>query len=113
MFGRKIAESGKDNLKSILSPVHITLEFLTWDRQMFQYKSIQRLLSKNYQNVVKEIELEWPKMAKDLIVRLDRRINDQNNDHHDDHHTDLHVGHSTLAPDLQRRLVLRYSWFYI
>ena len=110
MFGRKTVEDGRDNLKSILSPVHITLEYLTWDRQMFQFKTIQKHLSNNvkYQNVLKKLEHEWPKMAKEYILKLDQRVNEKVRGENSTENNDIDFENSTLAPDLQRRLMLRY-----
>ena len=108
IFGRKVAENGKDNLKSILSPVHITLEYLTWDRQMFQYHSIEKHLSTNYQNIMKQLQQEWPKLAKEYIYKLDQRINEQADHRNHQNDIDINIGNSNLAPDLQRRLILRY-----
>ena len=47
-------------------------------------------------------------MAKEYIIRIDQRINDQVND--DTHRNNVHIdiSNSNLAPDLQRRLMLRY-----
>ena len=102
IFGRKLAENGKDNLKSILSPVHITLEFLHWDKQTFQFKPIRKLLTQNYQAVVNELQHEWPKLAKSYIIKLDERINkpaDMNDP------IEMDAG-SDLPADLQQRLLL-------
>ena len=98
-----MAEDGKNNLKSILSPVHITLEFLTWDKQTFEFKPIQKLLTSKYQNVLKELQCEWPKRAKEYITKLDERLNQPSTNENASISIDAD---SSLAPDLQRRLLL-------
>lgn len=47
-------------------------------------------------------------MAKEYIYKIDQRINEQvgGDDHPND--IDIDIGSSKLAPDLQRRLKLRY-----
>ena len=77
IFGRRVAENGKNNLKSILSPVYKTLEFLTWDKQTFQFKPIRKLLTSKYQNVLNELQCKWPKRTKEYITKLDERLNQQ------------------------------------
>ena len=103
IFGRKLAESGKDNIKSILSPVHICLEFLTWDKQTFEFKPIRKLLTTNYHNVLQELLSEWPKLAKNYIIQLDERLNQQPSEVNDSVDIDFQ---SDLAPDLKARLML-------
>ena len=75
---------------------------------MFEYDSIQKHLSSNYQSVMKQLQNEWPKMAKEYIYKLDQRINDQVEECNHPYGIDIDIGNSKLAPDLQRRLILRY-----
>ena len=113
LFGRKVAENGRDNLKSMLSPVHITLEYLQWDRQMFNYDSIEKHLSNNHQNVMNQLEVEWPKLAKEYIFNIDKRINEQVETENHLNVINKDIQNSNLAPDLQRRLILRYLTFSV
>ena len=79
---------------------------------MFQYDSLEKLLSNNQQNVMKQLQNEWPKLAKEYIFKIDQRINDQVDDDNYLNNIDIDIGNSKLAPDLQRRLILRYVIFY-
>ena len=79
---------------------------------MFQYESLEKLLSNNQQNVMKQLQNEWPKLAKEYIFKIDQRINDQVDDDNHLNNIDIDIGNSKLAPDLQRRLILRYVIFY-
>ena len=90
-------------MKSILSPVHIALEFLTWDKQTFEFKPIRKLLTSKYQNVLNELRFEWPKRAKEYIIKLDERLNPPPTNENDSVNFECDL---TLAPDLQRRLML-------
>ena len=78
---------------------------------MFQYDSIEKYLSNDQQNVTKQLKYEWPKLAKEYIIRIDQRINDQVNDDTDRNNVHIDISNSNLAPDLQRRLMLRYLTF--
>ena len=98
-----MAGNGKNNLKSILSPVYKTLEFLTWDKQTFQFKPIRKLLTSKYQNILNELQCKWPKRAKEYITKLDERLNQPSTNENASTSIDAD---SSLAPDLQRRLLL-------
>ena len=97
----------------MLSPVHITLEYLQWDRQMFNYDSIEKHLSNNHQNVMNQLEVEWPKLAKEYIFNIDKRINEQVETENHLNVINKDIQNSNLAPDLQRRLILRYLTFSV
>ena len=75
---------------------------------MFQYDSIQKHLSSNYQSVMRQLQNEWPKIAKEYIYKVDQRINEQVASDNQPNDIDIDIGSSKLAPDLQRRLILRY-----
>ena len=75
---------------------------------MFQYDSIQGHLSSNYQSVMRQLQNEWPKIAKEYIYKVDQRINEQVASDNQPNDIDIDIGSSKLAPDLQRRLILRY-----
>ena len=78
---------------------------------MFQYDSIQKHLSSNYQSVMRQLQNEWPKIAKEYIYKVDQRINEQVASDNQPNDIDIDIGSSKLAPDLQRRLKLRYENF--
>lgn len=86
-----------------MSPVHISLQFLTWDKQTFEFKPIRKLLTSKYQNVLNELQCEWPKRAKEYITKLDERLNPPSTNENASISID---GDLSLAPDLQRRLLL-------
>ena len=78
---------------------------------MFHYDSIEKHLSDNHQNILNQLEIEWPKLAKEYILNIDKRINEQVEAENHPHVINNDIQNSNLAPDLQRRLILRYSTF--
>ena len=68
-------------------------------------------MSSNRQNVMKQLEVEWPELAKEYIFKIDKRINEQVMSENHLHVINNDIRNSNLAPDLQRRLVLRYLTF--